>query len=789
MRIPEILAPAGSFAALRAAVWAGADAVYLGGQAFNARANAANFGSDELREAVILAHRAGVKVYVTVNTLLKEAELPEALNFLGELYNLGVDAAIVQDLGLANAAQSSLPQLELHASTQCTTTSVAGAVAMASMGFKRVVLARELSSAQVREINTRSPIDTEVFLHGALCVAYSGQCLYSSLAGGRSGNRGMCAQSCRLPSRLLASRRSGHLLSPRDLNLLGHIPMLAGLGVAALKIEGRARGADYVAEVVSIYRRALDDYASNPQTYAVPEESDARLRQAFNREFTAGLLLGESGDKFYNPERPGNQGLPVGKVAAVVGDRVRITLERPVTAGDVLAFLSGGKEMISTTSRFPGQTLELRSDAARGLRQGESVIRLFDSSRSGELRRQYEGYAPSALEVSWRVSGAYGAPLVLDMQHGKSSIRVESELNLDYAQNEGLTSESLSRQLSKLGDTPFVQKNLAMHLPPGLFLPVSEINSCRRRAVSAMLTRLFGQSDPVSLPLAMPAWAQPSTLGHAAGLGAMVASLEEAKAAVRAGAEWLGVGREWVEDDLEELFAAYYSVRDALEIPVALRLPRVLHTDEEDRVLAQLVGDEEIIASAPGILHAAAGKGCLVRGDSGLNVFNSVTATSLPLASATLSPELNRSEVVAALTASKLPLELVVHDRTLLMIHENCILGGHGCTRSRGCRKQDVLCDRKSMNFPVHTDYRCRSYLLNARTTSLIGHLPDILAQGAGRLRLELAGIGPDAVYEAVSLYKASLHQRDADGVKSAREHVAALFGDLTRGHWQRGVS
>lgn len=789
MRIPEILAPAGSFEALRAAVWAGADAVYLGGQAFNARANAANFGSEELREALVLAHRAGVKVYVTVNTLLKEPELPEALNFLGQLYNMGVDAVIVQDLGLATAARTVLPGLELHASTQCTTASLAGARAMADIGFSRVVLARELSALQVRQISQDSPIATEIFLHGALCVAYSGQCLYSSMAGGRSGNRGMCAQSCRLPSRLINARRQGHLLSPRDLNLIRHIPLLADLGASALKIEGRARGADYVAEVVSTYRRALDAYAANPAVWSVPEEADARLRQAFNREFTAGLLLGESGDAFYNPERPGNQGLPVGSVAAVDGDRVRVMLKHPVSPGDLLGFMSGGKEIVNTVVRGAGQALELRSDYARGLRPGEQVIRLFDSTRSGELRSQYQSYAPESVSVSWHVTGSHGKALVLRMQHGDVVVETESAQLLERAQGEGLTDESLTRQLSKLGDTPFVQAGLSSQVEQGLFLPVSEINACRRRAVSAMTDALYGQSHPVVLPLVLPVATRREDHGTAAGLGVVVGSVEEAVAAAEAGADWLAVGWEWAEQGLPALLEVYHSVRARIRIPVTLRLPRVLHTDEENWLLSHLDGSEEILASAPGVLTAAAGKGCTVRGDTGLNVFNSLTATSLSIASATLSPELNRGEVMAVAAASPVPLEMAVHDRTLLMVHENCILNDGRCTRGRGCRGQDVLRDRKGLDFPVHTDYRCRSYLLNAHTTSLLGHLSDMVEGGVSRLRLDLAGAGPEAVAETVALYRASLPGFDAGHAKADREKVSARFGELTRGHWQRGVS
>lgn len=788
MIIPEILAPAGSFDALRAAVWAGADAVYLGGQSFNARANATNFGPDELKQAVLLAHRAGVKVYVTVNTLLKEHELPAALHFLAELYNLGVDAVIMQDLGLAKLSRQHLPELELHASTQCTTASLAGAMAMSEIGFQRVVLARELTAAQVRQISAASPIQTEVFVHGALCVAYSGQCLYSSMVGGRSGNRGMCAQSCRLPSHLLDSKRHGHLLSPRDLNLIEHIPLLMGLNAAAWKIEGRARGADYVAEVVSIYREALESYLESPGGYHVPPDVPPRLSQAFNREFTTGLMLGASGSEFYNPKRPGNQGLFVGKVIDAKAKRTVVLLEGDVSAGDLLAFLSAGTEIMSPTSRLSGETLELRSDPAVTPLPGEIVTRLFDSRRSADLRSAYLSHEPELAPVSWHITGAVGLPLRLRAGNGEVFVTVESESALSYARTQALSHSGVQQQLAKLGGTPFVLGEVVYDLPDGLFLPLSELNDCRRRATEKLVNLVYGQPHSVVLPVRHVAPKAKRGMGKTT-IGATVLSVTEARAAVSAGADWLAFGREWIESGLLGHIAAFREVRSSVNVPVALRLPRILHSDEESQIIALIEPDWEVLASSPGIILAAGAAVSIVRGDIGLNVFNSATASSLPLSSATLSLELNRDEVVAALETCTVPLEMIVHDRSLLMVHENCILGDGSCSRQGHCRRRDTLHDRKGLDFPVHTDYRCRSYLLNSRPLSLIGHLRDMTALGISRLRLELAGEGAERIAETVRLYRRSIGGSAGDSGKDLRDDIITLWGELTRGHWQRGVN
>ncbi|HKM42700.1 MAG TPA: peptidase U32 family protein, partial [Limnochordia bacterium] len=255
----ELLAPAGSWDALRAAVENGADAVYLGGKSYSARASAANFSPDELKEALDYCHIRGVKIYVTVNTLLREDELKGAISYLGDLYQWGVDAVIVQDLGLIGRARQDVPQLELHASTQMTAHNALDFRAIERLGITRVVLARELGTEAISEIGKQTRLELEVFVHGALCICYSGQCLMSSLIGGRSGNRGQCAQPCRQPYVVEGLTVPGeYVLSPKDLCLIEHLDALREVGVASLKIEGRLKSPDYVGVVVRTYRAALD---------------------------------------------------------------------------------------------------------------------------------------------------------------------------------------------------------------------------------------------------------------------------------------------------------------------------------------------------------------------------------------------------------------------------------------------------------------------------------------------------------------------------------------------------
>ncbi len=329
----ELLAPAGSRESLIAAVEAGADAVYLAGSQFGARAYADNFDDDALAEAIRFAHLRGVHIHVTVNTMVLDEELDDVRRYLQFLEKVGADAALVQDLGVAKLARECAPNLPLHASTQMTIHNVQGARAMEALGFSRVVLSRELSLPEIREIVQNTNAEVECFTHGALCVCYSGQCLMSSMIGGRSGNRGCCAQPCRLPYTLvdvagddvLGDTAGNFLLSPKDLNTLDLLPQLVEAGVSSLKIEGRMKKPEYVATVVKTYRAALDRILAKQDTPPTQEEHD-RLAQIFNRDFTTAYLEGRPGRAMISDRKPNNRGRLAGRIVSYDKAARRATL-------------------------------------------------------------------------------------------------------------------------------------------------------------------------------------------------------------------------------------------------------------------------------------------------------------------------------------------------------------------------------------------------------------------------------------------------------------------------------
>ncbi|MCO5384213.1 MAG: U32 family peptidase [Methanosarcina barkeri] len=404
---PELLAPAGSMEALVAAVENGADAVYLGAWAFSARGYASNFSEKELEEAIDYAHLRGVKVYVTVNILLKEREVENALKLLSCLREMGADAVIVQDLGLISLAGKYLPDLPLHASTQMTLHNSEGVNFVKKLGINRVVLSRESSLEEIKRIKEKTGTEIEVFIHGALCISYSGQCLLSSLIGGRSGNRGYCAQPCRKKYRLYCEGKQiqtsgSYLLSPKDLNTTPGLGALIEAGIESLKIEGRMKRPEYVAGVVRIYSHLIDRYIENPAGYFVSEEEQETLTQLFNRGFTQGYFFENPRWELISRENPHNRGIPAGKVVGYdrLSSRIRVKLSRPLRLGDgimvenaetrpedkgkIISSMYTGKGPVYSAGK--GDIIEIPFDSRA--QSGSTVYRTHDKKLMDSLKKK-----------------------------------------------------------------------------------------------------------------------------------------------------------------------------------------------------------------------------------------------------------------------------------------------------------------------------------------------------------------------------------------------------------------
>lgn len=470
----ELLAPAGTYEAFIAAVENGADAVYMGGKLFNARANASNFGLDELQKIVQYAHLRNVKIHITMNTLLDDLEIKDALNFAYDIYKIGVDAVIVQDLGLASILHKHLPLLELHASTQLSTHNLEGVKELAKLGFSRVVLARELSIEEIKYIVEHSPIEIEIFAHGAQCISYSGQCLMSSMIGDRSGNRGKCAQPCRLPYKLFKNRNeigNGYLLSPKDLStidILKDIP-----NVASLKIEGRMKSPEYVATVIKTYRKYLDNID-------IPVSSDDQnnLLQIFNRGgFSKAYLYKKTGRDTMSYEKPKHWGTYVGKVLTYDGKRY-------ITIDDVSKLNIGdGIEIWNNSNNSPSTIVSelIKNKVGRihgNINPGDKVYKTLDKSLNQKAHESFSrGFVKkSPIDVTLSI-----------LENKKITVNINdfeyiSDTIAEKSQNKPLTLDTVKSQFSKTGNTPFEIKNLTVNLDDNLFLPISKINEIRRNA-------------------------------------------------------------------------------------------------------------------------------------------------------------------------------------------------------------------------------------------------------------------------------------------------------------------
>lgn len=514
----ELLAPAGSFEAFKAAVENGADAVYLGGKSFNARAGAANFDPDSLREVVRYAHEREAKVYVTVNILIADQEFPELVAYLYSLYELGVDAVILQDIGVAALLEQVLPELEKHASTQMTVSTGWGVRHLERLGFKRVVLARETSANEMRQIAESTSLEIEVFVHGALCISYSGQCLMSSFIGGRSGNRGTCAQPCRMTYQLvgqkgrdyLAGENIGeHLLSPRDLNLAEYLGELRASGVDSLKIEGRMKRPEYVATVVRLYRQALERLAQFPgargRLELLEAEDKRELLQIFNRDFTQAYLLAHPGAELMSYNRPNNRGTRLGRVVKTERGRLVLKLEAGLQAGDGIEIWTGrGREGLTVEQIWVvdgkdgqaasgniveaagGQTVQVPFSGQA--RPGDRVFKTHDAALMEKARLSFqEGKEQRKRPLKLKVSGKAGEKLRLEAQSGERSVGVWSAALAQTALKRPLSYEFLMQQLGRLGTTPFVLEQLELDLEGEIMLPVSELNELRRQAVEELL--------------------------------------------------------------------------------------------------------------------------------------------------------------------------------------------------------------------------------------------------------------------------------------------------------------
>ena len=480
----ELLVPAGNMECLLQAIFNGADAIYLGCKAFGARKFAANFSNDEIVLAIKKAHLYGVKIYVTMNTLVLDSEVDDFLEQVSFLHKNGVDAILIQDFGMMSLVREMFPDLEVHASTQANTSSKETAQLYHDMGIKRVVFSREMSLDEIEEIDV--PIEKEVFIHGALCISYSGCCLMSSMLGTRSGNRGECAGSCRLPyslsidGNIISTKK--YLLSTRELNSSKNFADLLNSSITSFKVEGRMKSPEYVGFITSYYRHLIDGDSINL------EEETNKLKTIFNREFTSGHLFNSKISKFMNNNRPNHIGLPIGEVISVTKDKIKIKLNRTINQNDGIRFLNSNKGFIVNFLYDSKDRLVSSADGICfvdnkvGLTEKDKVMKTLDYNLMNDLKKLPD----RRIGIDIFVSAFIGSNLEIKITDGENSISTSGSI-VEEASKAPLTKERIQEQLSKLGNTPFKCNNFNIKCSDNIFISIKELNELRRELCDELI--------------------------------------------------------------------------------------------------------------------------------------------------------------------------------------------------------------------------------------------------------------------------------------------------------------
>lgn len=814
----ELLAPAGNMECLHAAVKAGADAVYLGAGHFNARRGADNFSLENLAEACDYAHLRGVKIYLTLNTVVLPSELPDALELARQAYRCGVDAFIVQDIGISIELSRIMPDVEVHVSTQMNIHDEDGLRAAAALGATRVTLARELSLAEIarlHELAEELGVELESFAHGALCICYSGQCFMSSLVGGRSANRGRCAQACRLPYELhnRALRKTldapgEHLLSPKDLCTANLIPELLHAGVASLKIEGRMKSPEYVQAVVGVYRAVIDRVeaaidrdgidsvvASDAPELRASEEEMNVLSEAFSRGFTTAYLKGKRGNEIMSYGRPNNRGVFVGRVAKVREGLVFIDPETELHVGDLIEFWTNRGHFVHTIGEFKTDRAgRVFFPVERAVGKGDRVFRV----RNAEAAFVDDDKLPS-VAVCARAELRIGQPalLIFTVAAGDESVTVEGP-EVEAARTKAITKEEVREHIDRMGTTPFYLSSLEIDLDEGVGMGFSMLHKLRARAAEELQEAILAHYHARKLertpsrafaPVVRKGWCK---------VAALATNPACARAAKRAGADLIYVpaanyrrGEAVIAGQLSD--TAEQAGYPKQCIPV---LPTVSQMfDEEKRngfdIWKRVKADKPVMVENLGQLLHATEMGAAPEVGPHIPVTNKLDLQAMADLGAQrvwLSPELSLVQIEELGDMAPIPLGLTIMGQTELMVTEHCLLMSQGpcnqkCDECARRKSPHYLKDRKGYEMPVITDCTGRSHLYNAVQMDVAHLMPEIIGAGVSTVLVDTTLMNVKETTEKVARAVRARDIAQKDGNKVAKAEGA------TSGHLFRGVS
>ena len=779
----EILAPAGSMESLIASINKGADAVYLGGNKFSARAYASNFDNDNMIKAIDYAHSYGVKVYVTLNTILKENEIEEAVKYVGFLYEIGADAIILQDLGLFKRVKEEYPEFEIHASTQMTIHNGEGALFFKERGFHRIVLSRELSLEEIKYISKDLGIETEIFVHGALCISYSGQCLMSSMIGGRSGNRGRCAQPCRMEYTLKGNssgERKAYLLSPKDTCTIENVKDILDSGTYSLKIEGRMKRPEYVAGVVDNYRKAVEKeiYKTDYNVSSGKRE----LLQLFNRGgFSTAYLKKNLGKDMMSFNHPRNTGVPLG---SILKDG-EIILKEDIALGDGYRVKDTGFTINKILYKGKEVKEAKRGDKVKifptNYKVSDEIFKSLDKKLFSSLEDSLKPYNRKIL-LKAKVNFKVGEPLELQVNFNNNDYIFKGEI-VERAEKKPLTKERVIEGFLKSQDLALKINEVEFIDFEDGFIRISDLNNLRRDALESIqksITKSYRRKRPVKNEIEV------KDIDYKNNIDMLYQCItkEQLKALIEEGITNIAIDIFNRDRDAIKMQDLIDEANKNTNINFYLKLPNIIKS-EFDKVINII---EKLKGSIEGLITVNAGiirryqKELFIIGDYKLNIINSEALKfyqneiDIP----TLSLELNRKEIKSLLKGNKGNVQGLIYGKTELMISEYCPIGSTFGEKSsnKDCnlactRDSFTLVDRMKDKFRVMTDIFCRSYIINPYPLNLIDEMDDLKSLGVNSFRVEFR----DESYNDVKKV-----------IKMINKEIEINNNEYTKGHFRRGI-
>lgn len=729
----ELLSPVGNMESLYQAVHNGADAVYLGGKSFGARKYANNFTNEELVEAINYAHIYGVKVYVTANTIIYNDEVEEFVNYLTFLHKNNVDAVIMQDIGMISLIRKVLPNLEVHASTQCHNHNTYGIKCFKDLGVTRVVLDREMSLSEINNLNI--DIEKEVFIHGALCISYSGCCLFSSLNGGRSGNRGECVGSCRLPYKLIdndkvINTKGEYLLSTKELNTLDNLKEILDSGITSLKIEGRMKSPEYVGFITKLYRTLIDKYYKNEEMKLTKEEID-NLKVLFNRKFTKGFLFN---DNIINIESPNHQGINLGKVIEVTKNRIYIKLSRVLNQEDGIRFKESNTGMIVNmlydkhdklvNKGNPNDIISIPNKV--NLKTDDIVLKTIDK----ELLKKLNNYEEKKIKVDYKVSAKINKELYISLSDEINEVEVRGTI-VEPSINNSVTKEVIIDKLSKLGNTPFILNNIEIDIDDNIFISLKELNELRRKLVTKLINKRIENKKEIIIN-EIPK-IEDNVKTNNVNINVLVRNEDQLLACLNK------VDNIYTDD--YNLYLKYKSNN------IYYRTSRVMSSFNENN-------HENILASELGSAYKYS-KNNNVVSDYFLNVVNDYSIKflkDLGVKRIVISPECDYNKI--KLLKDK-DIEVIIYGKMELMIMKYCPLKEllNNCSVCKNNKNKYYLQDRLGYKYRIiHNN--CLTHIMHYKNIDYISNIKEYINMGINNYRIELLDEAKEEILNIINSIK-----------------------------------